>query len=125
MAPVSAPGHPAQLRRGPGQRLLRLALAGALEDPGHLGQQVGPAPGQRSDFGQRGRFLVLGERAPLGAMARLAGQLSHQDPVGISAGTILVHLVRIEPDYVKSNLISENNIGSFGTFDLAQARASR
>ena len=77
---------------------------------GHLGQQVGPAPGQRSDFGQRGRLLVLGERAPLGAMPRLAGQLSHQDPVGISAGTILVHLSRIEPDYAKSNLISKNNI---------------
>src|SRR5690349_7686581 len=51
------PGHPAQPRRGPGQRLVWLALAGALEDPGHLGQQVGPASGQRPDFGQRGRLL--------------------------------------------------------------------
>ena len=63
-----------------------------------------------AEFGQRGRLLVPGERAPPGAMPRLAGQLSHQDPVGISAGTILVHLARIEPDYAKSNLISENNI---------------
>ena len=110
MAPASGPGHAAQPRRGPGQRLVRFALAGALEDAGHLGQQVGPSPGQRSDFGQRGRLLVPSERAPPGAMPRLAGQLSHQDPVGISAGTILVHLARIEPDYVKSSLISKNNI---------------
>jgi hypothetical protein len=55
------PGHPAQPSGGPGQRLIRLALAGPLEDPGHLGQQVGPAPGQRAQFGQRGRLLVLGE----------------------------------------------------------------
>jgi hypothetical protein len=45
-------------------------------------------------------------------MARLTGQLSHQDPVGISTETILVHLARIEPDYVKSNLISKNNTRS-------------
>jgi len=70
------PGHPAKPGGGPGQRLVRLALAGALEDAGHLGQQVGPAPGQRAEFGQRGRFLVLGERAPPCAMPRLAGQLS-------------------------------------------------
>ena len=69
------PGQAAQPRRGPGQRLVRFALARALEDAGHLGQQVGPAPGQRSDFGQRGRLFVLGERAPPGAMPRLAGQL--------------------------------------------------
>ena len=43
-------------------------------------------------------------------MPGLAGQLSHHNPVGISAGTILVHLARIEHDYVKGNLISENNI---------------
>ena len=52
------PGHPAQPRGGPGQRLVRLALAGALEDAGHLGQQVGPARGQRAEFGQRGRLLL-------------------------------------------------------------------
>ena len=57
-----------------------------------------------------GRLLVPGEGAPPGAMPRLAGQLSHHDPVGISAGTILVHLARIEPDYAKRNLISKNNI---------------
>jgi hypothetical protein len=43
-------------------------------------------------------------------VARLAGELSYQDPVGIRAGMILVHLVRIEPDYAKCNLISKNNI---------------
>jgi hypothetical protein len=36
--------HPAQPRGGPGQRLVRFALACPLEDAGHLGQQVGPAP---------------------------------------------------------------------------------
>ena len=83
-------------------------------DPGHLGQQVSPARGQGAEFGQRGRrLLVPGERAPAGAMPGLAGQLSHQDPVGSSPRTILAHLASIEPDYAKYNLISENNIGSF------------
>jgi hypothetical protein len=80
------PGHPAQPRGGPGQRLVRFALAGSLEDPGHLGQQVGPAPGQRAQFGQRGRLLVLGERAPPGAMARFAGDLGGEQTVGVSPG---------------------------------------
>jgi hypothetical protein len=43
-------------------------------------------------------------------MPGLAGQLSHHNPVGISPGTILVHLARIEHGYVKGNLISGNNI---------------
>jgi hypothetical protein len=43
---------------------------------------------------------------------RLAGQLSHHNPVGISPGTILVHLTRIEHGYAKGNLISENNTAS-------------
>src|SRR6266487_1768672 len=85
------PGHAAQPSRGPGQRLVRLALARALEDAGHLGQQVGPALRQPPDFGQRGRLLVLRERAPLGAMARLAGQLSHQDPVGLRPRSLIPH----------------------------------
>jgi hypothetical protein len=110
LIPAAASTASAQPRGGPGQRLVRLALAGALEDPGHLGEQVGPARGQRAEFGQRDRLLVPGQRAPPGAMPRLAGELSHHDPVGITAGTILVHLARIEPDYVKSNLISKNNI---------------
>jgi len=45
-------------------------------------------------------------------MPRLAGQLSHQDPIGIGPGTILVHLARIERGYVKGSLISGNNIRS-------------
>jgi hypothetical protein len=91
MAPASGPGHAAQPRRGPGQRLVRFALAGALEDAGHLGQQVGPAPGQRAQFGQRGRFFLVGERASPGAVARFAGDLGDEQTVGISPGTILVH----------------------------------
>jgi hypothetical protein len=53
-------------------------------------------------------------------MPRLAGQLSHQNPVGIRPGTILVHLARIEHAYAKGNLISENNI-RFGPL-CAQSR---
>jgi hypothetical protein len=40
------PGVPAQLRGLPHQRLVRLALGGAFEEPGHLAQQVGPPGGQ-------------------------------------------------------------------------------
>jgi hypothetical protein len=43
-------------------------------------------------------------------MPRLASQLRHHNPVGISPGTILVHLARIEHVYAKGNLISGNNI---------------
>ena len=37
------PGLAAEHRGLPGERFIQLALAGALEDPGHLGQEVGPA----------------------------------------------------------------------------------
>ena len=84
-------GQAAQPGGRPGQRLVRLALRCPLEDPGHLGQQIGPAVGQRAEFGQRGRFLLLGERAPPGAMPRLAGQLSHQDPVGLRPRSLIPH----------------------------------
>jgi hypothetical protein len=36
-------------------------------------------------------------------MPGLAGQFSHEQAVGISSGTILVHLARIEHRYIKSN----------------------
>ena len=71
-----------------------------------------------------GRLLVLGERAPPGAMPGLAGQLSHHNPVGISPGTILVHLARIEHVYVKGNLISGNNIHSGSLCAQSQGAAS-
>ena len=70
------PGLPAQPGRLPGQ-LNQLAFRGALEDPGHLGEQVGPAVGQRAELGDRDGFLLGGERAPPGAVPSLPGQLSH------------------------------------------------
>jgi hypothetical protein len=48
-------------------------------------------PRQRAQFGQRGRFFLVGERAPPGAMTRFAGDLGDEQTVGISPGTILVH----------------------------------
>ena len=47
--------------------------------------------GQRAEFGQRGRFLVLGERTPPGSMPRLAGQLSHQNAVGLRPRSLIPH----------------------------------
>ena len=38
----------AQVRSAPGERLVELAFRRPLEDPGHLGQQVTPAAGQRA-----------------------------------------------------------------------------
>jgi hypothetical protein len=94
----------AQLRGGPGQRLVELALRRPLEDPGHLGQQVGPVACQRAELGHRSGFLLRCERAPLGVMSRLAGQLGDEDAVGVGSGTILGHLARIEHGYDKSKV---------------------
>jgi hypothetical protein len=41
-SPPGRPGVTAQLRGLPRQRLIQLALRGALEDPGDLSQQVSP-----------------------------------------------------------------------------------
>ena len=100
----------AQPRGAPGQRLVELALGRPLEEPGHLGQQVTPAASQRTEFGQRGRFLLPGERAPPGVMPRLAGQLSHQNPVGTRSEMILTHPSRVEYDYVKGKMNSRNEL---------------
>jgi hypothetical protein len=52
-----------------GQRLVELALRRSLEDPGHLGQQVGSAARELAQRGRRGSLLVTGERAPPGTVA--------------------------------------------------------
>jgi hypothetical protein len=101
-----SPGLAAQVRGLPGERLVQLPFRGALEDPGHLGQQVGPAARDGAELGHGDGFLVSGERAPLRVMPRLAGKLGHDHPVSVGSGTILVHLDRIEHRYDKSKLAS-------------------
>ena len=85
------PGLAAQLRGGPGERLVEFSLRRALEDPGHFGQQVSPASRERTEFGERDGFLVLGERAPLRVMPGLAGELRHQDSVGRRSQSMIPH----------------------------------
>jgi len=79
------PSLPAQRRRPPGERLVRLALAGSLEDPGHLGQQIGPAARELAQHGPRGGFLVAVQLAPPGTTARLAVKLGDEETVSLRA----------------------------------------
>ena len=48
----------AQRGRLAGERLIELALAGALEDPGHLGEQVSAAVGELAQRSDRRGLLV-------------------------------------------------------------------
>jgi hypothetical protein len=92
--PLGGPGRD-RLQVGPGlaaqacglacERLIRLALAGALEDPCHLGERVGPPAGELAQPGRRGALLGGGEIAPLRMMARLAEQLGDEDTVSLRA----------------------------------------
>ena len=100
------PGFAAQVRSLPYERLVELTFRRALEDPGDLGGQVGSAARDGTEFGHGGGFLLLHERAPLGVMPGLAGELGHDHPICIGAGTILVHLAKIEHGYEKSKLAS-------------------
>ena len=43
----------------PGQWLVQLAPGCAFEDPGDLGEQVGPPARELAEFGHRGVLLVL------------------------------------------------------------------
>jgi len=74
-------GIAAKLRGLPPQRLIRLALGEAFEEPGHLGQQVGPPGRQLAQRGHRRVMLAGGQRAPAGVMPGRAGQLRRQDLV--------------------------------------------
>jgi hypothetical protein len=67
----------------PGQRLTQLALRRALEDPGHLGEQIGSAGRELAQRGHRGSLLVCGEVLPPGAVPGLTCQLRDEDPVSI------------------------------------------
>ncbi len=48
------PGRAARARGLPHERFARLALAGALQDVGHLGKQVGPPGRELAQRGYRG-----------------------------------------------------------------------
>ena len=85
IASGSAPAATAQLRGLARERLVRFVLAGALEDPGHLGEEVGPPAGERGELGHRGGFLVAGELAPLRSVPRLSRQLRDEDTVSLRA----------------------------------------
>jgi hypothetical protein len=82
--PVSRPGRPglaAQHRRLTRQRFIQLTLTFALEDPGDLGQQVGPAARQLPQGGHRGGFLVAAQLTPPCPVTRLAVKLGAEQPV--------------------------------------------
>ena len=73
---VSA-GETAKPRDAPGQRLIKSTLRCALQDLGHLGQQVGPAPGELAERGHRGGLLVAGEFTPPGPSPVMSQQPDH------------------------------------------------
>jgi hypothetical protein len=89
-------GEPAQPGGLAGERLIVSAFAGALEDPGDFGEQVGPAAGELAEFGHRGGLLVGGEVAPPRAVPGFAGQFGDEEAVGGGPEMILRHLARIE-----------------------------
>ena len=82
-------GEPAQGGGLAGQRLIMPTLGCALEDAGHLGQQVGPAGGKLAEFGHRGGLLVAGEVAPSGVVPGGSGELGDQEPVSSRRRMIL------------------------------------
>lgn len=73
---VSA-GETARPRDAPGQRLIKSTLRCALQDPGHLGQQVGPATGELAERGHLGGLLVDGEFTPSGPSPVMSQQPDH------------------------------------------------
>jgi len=77
------PGLAAQRRGLAYQRLIKLTLAGALEDPGHLSKEVRAAARELAQRGHRGGFIVAAEFAPPSAVARLPRQLRDEDTVSL------------------------------------------
>ena len=76
--------HPG-VRRPAGQGFVQFTLTRALEDPGDLGQQVGPPGGEPAELGHRSGFLVAIQLTPPGAVPGLSGELSHENPVSLRA----------------------------------------
>ena len=83
-------GLPAQARSLAGQRFIVPPLGRALEDPGHLGEQISPAPGKRAELSNRGGFVAAGQVAPSGPVPRLARQLGDEDTVSFRALSIML-----------------------------------
>lgn len=75
------PGLPAQSRGLARERLIQLALTGALENAGDLGQQVGPAVSEIREGIHGGGFLVVAQVAPPRPVTRLAVEFGDEEPV--------------------------------------------
>jgi hypothetical protein len=50
----------------PGEWLVQVAVGCTFEDPGDLGEQIGPAARELAEFGHRGVLLVLGLARAIG-----------------------------------------------------------
>jgi hypothetical protein len=97
------------MRGLPGEWLVQVAVGCTFEDPGDLGEQIGPPARELTEFGHRGVLLVLGQLAPSGMVPCGPGELGDEDAVGARSGTmILIHLDRIEHDYDKSKIASSS-----------------
>jgi hypothetical protein len=91
-------GQAAQFRHGLSLPLIlrALAFAGAQREPGGLGQQVGAAACDLSQFGRSGGLLRLGQAAPPGMPPGGAVKRGSPQPVRARSGAIPSHLPRIE-----------------------------
>ena len=93
-------------------------LGRTLEDPGHLGEQISPAPGKRAELSNRGGFLAAGQVAPSSPVPRLARQLGDEDTISFRA------LIHQDPDApIETELVdlSEMTVAAWGHQDQAQA----
>ncbi len=79
------PGLAAQHRGLAGERLVQLALARALKDPGDLGQEVGPSARELPELGHRGGLFLAAQLAPPRPVPRLAVELGDEQAVSLRA----------------------------------------
>lgn len=71
-------------------RLAGFRLAEAFQDPGDLGEQVGPSSGELAQRGHGGGLLSFGEFTPLRVVPGLAVQL--RDEGTVSFRTVIAHV---------------------------------
>ena len=95
------PGLAAQPGGLPCDRLVELALGCALEDSGHLGQQIAAPVRELAQLGHRRGFLLPGQLAPPGMMPGGAGELRDEDPVTTRARTVVSHVPSVADLYGK------------------------